>query len=607
MPHPFFCHSQVAPWFKASINQLQLRLFVHKELELSQLFIRYEPDNEEELLPMTPCGQQGELVIWRGELPLRRDSGTVLYTFKALTSDAQWWVHAAGVSASMPPRQAHFHYNPQQKPPSWVQDQVFYQIFPDRFCNGDPSISVQNGEYQYGDGTHPVIAKQWGEPVAADHCTTGASEFYGGDLAGIQSKLHYLQSLGITALYLNPIFASPSNHKYDTVDFYRVDAHLGSNEQLAELTSSLHQRGMRIVLDAVVDHTSDQHPWFTAASDVHASARRFYTFDEKGQHIGWKGISHLPKLDFACRDVQELVYGGDNAILRHWLRAPYAIDGWRFDVIHMLGEHGSAAGNSYHVQQMRQCMKQENPDSYVLGEHFFEASQWLQGDQEDGAMNYYGFAHPVRAFLANQDIAYHPVRISAEEFDQWLKQARSSIPFANQLAQFNLLDSHDTARFLSLVGGDVALMRTAVTLLFTYIGTPCIYYGDEVGMEGGRDPDCRRCFPWDSTEWNHLLHDHYRRMIRLRKTHPALRRGDIHTLYAGEHSFVFARTLESDVVITAVNRHPTKARTITLPIWQTTALANRFTDPETREKFEVVKGEIRLTIPAKTARVLLAT
>ena len=607
MPHPFFCHSQVTPWFKVSNNQLQLTLFVHKELELTQLFIRYEPDNEEELRPMKPCGQQGELVIWRGELPLNRVTGSVLYSFKALTAQEQWWVHAAGVSGSMPPRQSHFHYNPQQKPPIWVQDQVFYQIFPDRFCNGDPSISVQNGEYQYGGGTHPVIAKQWGEPVAADHLGTGASEFYGGDLAGIQSKLHYLQSLGITALYLNPIFASPSNHKYDTVDFYRVDAHLGSNEQLAELTSNLHQRGMRIVLDAVVDHTSDQHPWFTAASDVHATARRFYTFDEKGQHIGWKGLSHLPKLDFASREVQEIVYSGDDAILRHWLRAPYAIDGWRFDVIHMLGEHGSAAGNTYHVQQMRQCMKQENPDAYVLGEHFFEASQWLQGDQEDGAMKYYGFAHPVRAFLANQDIAYHPVRISAEEFDHWLKQARCSIPFANQLAQFNLLDSHDTARFLSLLSGDVALMRTAVTLLFTYIGTPCIYYGDEVGMEGGKDPDCRRCFPWDSTEWNHLLHDHYRRMIRLRKTHPALRRGDIHTLYAGEHSFVFARTLESDVVITAVNRHPTKARTITLPIWQTASLANRFTDPETREKFEVVKGEIRLTIPAKTARVLLAT
>ena len=607
MPHPFFCHSQVTPWLKASNTQLQLTLFVHKELELSQLFIRHEPDNEEQLIPMKPCGQQGELVIWRGELPLHPESETILYTFKAIGQQEQWWVHAAGVASAMPPRQSHFHFNPQQKPPVWVQDQVFYQVFPDRFCNGDPSISVQSGEYQYGDTTHPVIAKQWGEPVATSHHTTGASEFYGGDLAGIQSKLHYLQSLGISALYLNPIFASPSNHKYDTIDFYQVDPHLGSNQQLAELTNNLHQRGMRIVLDAVVDHTSDQHPWFAAASQAHASARRFYTFDETGNYVGWKGMSHLPKLDFSCQEVQEAVYRGEDAILRHWLRAPYAIDGWRFDVIHMLGEHGSAAGNAYHVRQMRQCMKQENPDAYVLGEHFFEASQWLQGDQEDGAMNYYGFAHPVRAFLAGKDIAYHPVKITAEEFDQWLKQARCSIPFANQLAQFNLLDSHDTARFLSILEGDEALMRAAVTLLFTYIGTPCIYYGDEVGMEGGQDPDCRRCFPWDSTEWNHMLHDHYRRMIRLRKTHPALRRGDIHTLYAGEHSFVFARTLESDVVITALNRHPNKARTITLPIWQTASLANRFTDPETREKFEVVKGEIRLTIPAKTARVLLAT
>ena len=607
MPHPFFCHSQVTPWLKASNSQLQLTLFVHKELELSQLFIRHEPDNEEQLIPMKPCGQQGELLIWRGELPLHPESETILYTFKAIGQQEQWWVHAAGVASAMPPRQSHFHFNPQQKPPVWVQDQVFYQIFPDRFCNGDPSISVQSGEYQYGDTTHPVIAKQWGEPVATSHHTTGASEFYGGDLAGIQSKLHYLQSLGISALYLNPIFTSPSNHKYDTIDFYQVDPHLGSNQQLAELTNNLHQRGMRIVLDAVVDHTSDQHPWFAAASQAHASARRFYTFDETGNYVGWKGMSHLPKLDFSCQEVQEVVYRGEDAILRHWLRAPYAIDGWRFDVIHMLGEHGSAAGNAYHVRQMRQCMKQENPDAYVLGEHFFEASQWLQGDQEDGAMNYYGFAHPVRAFLAGKDIAYHPVKITAEEFDQWLKQARCSIPFANQLAQFNLLDSHDTARFLSILEGDEVLMRAAVTLLFTYIGTPCIYYGDEVGMEGGQDPDCRRCFPWDSTEWNHMLHDHYRRMIRLRKTHPALRRGDIHTLYAGEHSFVFARTLESDVVITALNRHPTKARTITLPIWQTASLANRFTDPETREKFEVVKGEIRLTIPAKTARVLLAT
>ncbi|MBP8172404.1 MAG: maltodextrin glucosidase [Aeromonadaceae bacterium] len=614
MSEPFFLHSQVAPWFKVVAQQIVLTLFTHKELALDQLFVRHEPDNEEELLPMRLSGQQGELAIWQGTLPLPKESTACFYTFKALQGHKQWWIHAGGVSPNMPPRHSHFRYHLKQRPPLWVQDQIFYQIFPDRFCNGDPAISVKTGEYQYGDGSHPVIAKSWNEPVASSHNSTGATEFYGGDLAGIQSRLYYLQSLGVTALYLNPIFVSPSNHKYDTLDFYCVDPHLGSNEKLAELTSNLHQRGMRIILDAVVDHTSDQHPWFDKAGvghgayhDINSPYRRFYTFSQDGNYVGWKGVSNLPKLDFAAREVQDIVYRADDAILRHWLRAPYNIDGWRLDVAHMIGENGTAKGNHYHLREMRQAMKQENPESYLLGEHFFEASQWLQGEQEDGAMNYYGFAHPVRAFLAGKDISYHPIEISAREFDSWLSQARAQLPFANQLAQLNLLDSHDTARFLSILDGNLALMRTAVTLLFTYIGVPSIYYGDEVGLEGGTDPDCRRPFPWDSTEWNHLLHDHFRRMIRLRKTHPALRRGDLHTLYAGDHSFVFARTLESDVVITALNRHPTKARTMQLPIWQTASLASRFTDPETREKFEVIRGELQLTIPPQTARVLIAT
>ncbi len=612
MPMPFFSHPQALPWFRTLNGQLELTLFVDRHLPLTHVYLRYEPDNEEVLLDMQPCGYQGELAIWQGLLPVRPCDSQLRYCFKALTADGQWWLHGGGVSTAMPPRTTHFRYNPQHKPPFWVQDQVFYQIFPDRFCNGDPSLSVTTGEYRYGRRQELVRSKTWGEPVASDAQHGAASEFYGGDLAGIEQKLHYLNSLGISALYLNPIFASPSNHKYDTVDFYTVDAHLGSNQQLADLVSHLHQRGMRLVLDAVVDHTSDQHPWFTrdrasCQASQNPAASRFYTFDAQGNHVGWKGFTHLPKLDFASPVVQDVVYRRDDAILRHWLRAPYAIDGWRFDVIHMLGEHGTAEGNRYHVQQIRQCVKEENPDAYVLGEHFFEASDWLQGDLEDGAMNYYGFAHPVRAFLAGRDMANHPVRISAEEFAQWLDEARANLPFANQLAQLNLLDSHDTARFLSLLGGDRALMRMAVALLFTYIGVPCIYYGDEVGMEGGNDPDCRRCFPWDSTEWDHLLHDHYRRMIRLRKTHPALRRGDFHTLYAGAHSYVFARTLESDVVITALNRHPDNPRTITLPIWQTGSLASRFTDPETREKFEMVRGEVQITLPPKGVRLLLAS
>ncbi|ALP41586.1 maltodextrin glucosidase [Aeromonas schubertii] len=368
---------------------------------------------------------------------------------------------------------------------------------------------------------------------------------------------------------------------------------------------------MRIVLDAVVNHTSTEHPWFAPPEGAHGNPdspwRSFYTFAEDGDYVSWKGIRSLPKLDFASERVQDVIYRADDAIVRHWMRPPYQIDGWRFDVIHMLGEQGSASGNRHHVRALRGAVKQENPDAYVLGEHFFEASQWLQGDQEDGAMNYYGFAHPIRAFLAGKDIAYQPIRISAAELDRWLRLARAHIPFANQLAQFNLLDSHDTARFLELLGGDRERMALAVTLLMTYIGAPCVYYGDEVGMRGGNDPDCRRCFPWESTRWDHALHDLYRRLIRLRRQRPALRRGDLQTLYAGEHTLAYARTLERDQVVVACNRHPDNPRSLTLPLWQTGAPVSRFCDALTGERFELVQGELQLTLPPGGSRVLIAT
>lgn len=517
MPTPYCFHPQVAPWLKPGLRTLGLTLFSHRQTPLQAAWVQTQ---DERLLPLIRTGQHGELILWRAELPLVAEQEGYSYGFKLLVDGHDWWLHAGGLTEIQPAPERYFHSHCHHRPPQWVQDQIVYQIVPDRFCDGD--------------------------------------------LAGIQSKLYYLQSLGITALYLNSLFAPPSHQPDDSLTAYRVDPQLGGKAQLAELTATLHQRGMRLILDASL------------------------------------APGALATPDLAAPKVQEAVYRGENALLRHWLRPPHGIDGWRLD----LRQWPDEATRPGLMHELRQSVKQESPDAYLLDERLSEASAGLQGDQADGAMNYHGFAYPVRAFLAGQDASGRPLHLSAEAFHQWLQQARTALPLANQLSQLNLLDSHDTPRFFSLLEGDLALMRTAVTLLFTYIGVPCVFYGDEIGLQDGAG---HRSFPWDSTEWQHLLHDHYRRLIRLRKTHPALRRGDIHTLYAGEHSFVFARTLESDVVITALNRHPQKARTISLPIWQTGSLASRFTDPENRDKFEVVKGEIQLTIPARTARVLLAS
>jgi alpha-glucosidase len=229
------------------------------------------------------------------------------------------------------------------------------------------------------------------------------------------------------------------------------------------------------------------------------------------------------------------------------------------------------------VREFRRALREENPEAYVLGEHFSEATRWLQGDQEDGAMNYYGFAQPVRAWLAERDVAGEPAQLSTAELERWLAAARARVPYANQLAQLSLLDSHDTSRFLTAVDGDLPRMHLAVTLLFTYAGVPCIYYGDEIGLAGGDDPDCRRCFDWDRARWNAPLHEHYRRLIAWRKQRPEWRHGAYQTLATSDDALLFARYVERSVTLVAVNRGAAPAE-LPLPLAELPLPVSRWRD-----------------------------
>ncbi len=333
---------------------------------------------------------------------------------------------------------------------------------------------------------------------------------------------------------------------------------------------------MRLVLDAVVNHTATNHPWFNlhgrhdtvgAGQSPDSPWRSWYVFDDAGGYAGWNGHPSLPVLDFASPEVQRQVYGGPDAIVRHWLRPPCSIDGWRLDVVHMLGEGSGATNNAHHVREFRRAVREENPEAYIVGEHFNEATRWLQGDQEDGAMNYYGFALPLREWLAGVDVGGAPSRLATADFAAWLEGARGRIPHDNQLAQLNLLDSHDTARFFTLLGGDTAAMKLAVTLLFAWPGVPCVYYGDEIGLEGGDDPDCRRCFDWERARWNHDLFEHYRACIALRRARAELRHGACQVLHAGGDVFALARFDRDAATIAAINRGRSAAA-LRLPAWQ---------------------------------------
>ncbi|WP_390623791.1 maltodextrin glucosidase [Vibrio gallicus] len=379
--------------------------------------------------------------------------------------------------------------------------------------------------------------------------------------------------LSLSSSHLNPVFSSLSNHKYDTTDYFNVDPHLGGNQPLADLCQELHRRGMKIVLDAVFNHTSSEHPWFDksgqhqrgAYHNLESAYRDYYFFDGDSQRYeGWNGVPNLPVLNFDNPEVRNIIYGSDSSIIKHWLKPPYNIDGWRFDVIHMLGEGKGAYNNAHYVKAFRRATKQQNPQALVLGEHFFEATDWLQGDQEDGAMNYYGFAHPMRAFFAKQDIAYDPIELSSKQFRHWLLEAKAKVPWHNQLAQLNQLDSHDTARFITLLKGDDKRMKQAALFLIAYIGVPCLYYGTEVGLEGENDPDNRRTFPWErvaQSPWVPV----FKQMLMLRRQSPALQSGDLIFFDMQDKLVAFARTLGKQRIVLLLNCSGETA-TIQLPV-----------------------------------------
>lgn len=225
MSLPFLYHGQTTQWVSLHHSKLTLTLVTDKHTPYHQVLIRHEPDNEEHFAEMTLVEETEHLRYWQGEFELRHDQSLNTYTFKLILDKQQYWLSAYGITTRMPGLEKHFKINPGEQPPSWVKEQVFYQVFPDRFASGKPEISTQSDEYKIADESKTVVAKGWGEPVDG-HGGNGGYEFYGGDLYGVENKLDYLQELGITTLYLNPIFAAPSNHRYDTMDYYNVDSHL---------------------------------------------------------------------------------------------------------------------------------------------------------------------------------------------------------------------------------------------------------------------------------------------------------------------------------------------------------------------------------------------
>ena len=497
--------------------------------------------------------------------------------------------------------------------PDWAKGAVFYQIFVDRFKNGDPTNDVVDNEYVYI-GEKVTQVRDWGKYPAQ----MGVREFYGGDLQGVLDKLDYLQDLGVDAIYFNPIFVSPSNHKYDIQDYDYIDPHYGkivvdegealpeeaedninatkyisrvsdkrnleaSNAFFVQVVEEIHRRGMKVILDGVFNHCGSFNKWmdaeriyenqegyekgaFVSEDSPYRSFFKFY--DEYGwpynsEYDGWWGHKTLPKLNY---EDSEKLYDYILEIGKKWVSPPYNCDGWRLDVAADLGQ--TREMNHRFWKDFRKVVKEANPNAIIYAEHYGDCGDWLQGDQWDTVMNYSAFMEPVTWFLTGLEKHSDEKRNDLLGNGQAFQDDMSRFQYPSLVVAMNELSNHDHSRFLTrtnlTVGRtnslgpeaadeniNLSIMRAAVLIQMTWPGAPTLYYGDEAGVTGWTDPDNRRTYPWGKEDQE--LIRYHKDLIRIHKEEEALMKGSLLLLKSEKNVISYARFTEDERMVVVVN------------------------------------------------------
>lgn len=550
--------------------------------------------------------------------------------------------------------------------PDWAKGAVMYQIFPDRFCNGDPANDVKTNEYYYlKEMTEQVT--DWDAPPAEQD----VNRFYGGDLQGVIDKLDYLKNLGVEVIYFNPIFVSPSNHKYDAQDYAHIDPHFGKivkdtgavlakgetsnaaatlyqtrTTDLANLTASdalfaalveqAHAKGIRVLVDGVFNHCGAFHKWLDREGLYHGIGafwqesspyRDYFYWKEDGTYEGWWDYENHPKLNAeGCEKLKNEIL----EIGKKWVSAPFHADGWRLDVAADLGK--TQAFNHQFWAEFRDAVKSVSADKLILAEHYGDAAPWLQGKEWDSIMNYDAFMEPVTWFLTGvskhstekRDDMYN----NADIFWGTMSYQMSKLPAQAIAVAMNELSNHDHSRFLTRTnrrigrlqtegsaaaaeGIDKAVLREAVLLQMTWPGAPTIYYGDEAGVVGWTDPDNRRTYPWGKED--EALIQFHQAAISLRKENPALRFGSLKQLYGAYGVIAYGRFYQADKFLVVLN-NTEETKQISVPVWQAgmqpegilenKLMTNRSGFSAFPFQYSIHNGKAELTLSAKSAIIL---
>lgn len=553
---------------------------------------------------------------------IRMTEETLYYHFEVISGEEDCFYNRLGVSKSEEARYD-FILVPGFSTPDWAKGAVVYQIYVDRFCNGDTDNDVRDGEYFYR-GRPVRHAADWNDAV--DKADDG--RFFGGDLQGIIDRLDYLEGLGVDVIYLNPIFVSPSCHKYDVQDYRHIDPHFGkivnrgeaglkdgyeqyrkittdrknleaSDRLFIKLVEEVHKRGMKIILDGVFFCSGSWHRFMDkegiyangdlpcrkgAYQDKDSPYRDYFSFDnpkDPNSYKNWWGYQSYAKFRYESPKLYEYAL----SIAAKWVSKPYCADGWRLNAASSVGE--GREWNHRFWKDFRNAVKAANPNALLIAEHYGPARSWLMGGEWDTIMNCEAFTEPVSWFLTGMERhsnQYKPEWLGNSNIF-WTSVQTYGMNFTNRSAvtAMNELSNHDISRFLTRTGHTVgrldntdgkmaaqginyAIFREAVMMQMTWPGSPVIYYGDEAGVCGFTDPDCRRPYPWGAE--NKELLAFYKEIIRIRRRHAVFKNGSMLTLYAKPYVTAYARFTDMEQAVVIINCGDS-IRDVKLQVWQT--------------------------------------
>ena len=612
------CHDSHLPVYRQPFgaaeagSDVMLSLSLEGDESAAGVFVRLWMDEAgERVVPMTETGEGSRVAYYRAVVKMPEEGTLLWYYFIVEKADGGRLYYGnnpqqqGGEGCTYdhePPSYQITVYDRGAKTPDWFKHAVMYQIFPDRFCRaGNELIEKKGAVYRGSWQDEPCYYR---DPKTDDVI---AYDFFGGNLAGVESKLDYLRELGVSVIYFNPIFESESNHRYDTSDYLTVDNILGGNEAFTHLLAAAKERGIAVILDGVFSHTGMNSRYFNrdgrydtlgAYQSEESPYHCWYRFEnfaeDRDKYDSWWGFKNLPNVDECSSSYQDFIIHGKDSVLHHWLRA--GVRGWRLDVIDELPPEFS---RSFYKE-----LKNTDRDAVLIGEVWEDASNkisysrqraYLSGHELDGAMNY-----PLRKIIIDFLLG-QPGNDSSAAYNR-LMNLLENYPAENLAAMMNLLSSHDVERMVTLLGEapsadgmtaeeqreyrlsseqlELGMTRSRLAALwqFTFPGVPCIYYGDEIAMEGHRDPVNRRPYQWELTEGSRLAQrEWYRSLAKLRNENTVLQTGTLHLLRTGGEGFAFLRCVrdgqdmfgesaENAVFLTAINRSKTDSTEFSLQV-----------------------------------------